>query len=350
MTTVPARPTEVTALADALHAAASVRIPLDHLWTLWATAAPRLVGDPAQAAALEAALRDLATRGMVELPTTAWNTSTTPPLPRSVIIPAARRAARDREWIRFPWRHELGWVASLPALSDARLRDLVAINDWLARTDGGNVPVVPVRYRSVEVFGDEKCLERMARTNLFGPGRLNLQTLACVRRPAPLPAVVIGPGPDLLIVENSDTYWVAVDVLGQRDSHRIGAVAWGCGKAFPSQIPALDVDVAGRGPVTGAIWYWGDLDPAGLVIATDAAAAAAAAQAPRVRPAAGLWAAMATRPIQEAGAVDWSTAKGRDWLGPELWEQAAHVRDAEGRVAQESVPATAIADWAVSTE
>lgn len=348
MTTSLTRPAEVAAFADALCAARSVRIPLGQLWALWTTAAPRLVGDPVQAAALGAALRDLATRGVVELPITAWDTSTTPPLPRSAVVPAARRATRDREWMRFPWRPELGWVASLSALSDARLRDLIAINDWLARTDGGNVPSVPLRYRSVELFGDEKCLEGMARTNLFGPGRLSLEMLACIRIPAPLPAVVVGPGPDVLVVENSDTYWVAVEVLGQRDNHRIGAVAWGCGKAFPSQVAALGADVAGRGPVTGCVWYWGDLDPAGLVIATDAAAAATAAQVAQVRPAAGLWSAMGNRPIQETGDVDWLTTPGRHWLGTELWRQLARIRDAKGRVAQESVPAAVIGDWAES--
>lgn len=238
----------------------------------------------------------------------------------------------------------------LPALSDTRLRDLIAINDWLVRTNGGNVPVVPLRYRSVEVFGDEKCLEGMARTNLFGPGRLSLQLLACQRIPAPLPAVETGSGPDILVVENSDTYWVAVQVLNHHPDTPIGAVAWGCGKAFPSQVEALSVDVAGRGPVTGHVWYWGDLDPAGLTIAADAATAATATAAPPILPAAGLWAAMATRPVQETGTIDWSTTGGRQWLGPHLWDQTAHIRDAGGRVAQESVPATAISEWATTTQ
>lgn len=345
--TVPARPGEVAALADALRATGSVRVDGAQLWTLWTVAAPRLAGHPDQAAALAATLRELADHGVVELPVSAWDAATSPPLPRSVTVPAARRPARDRAWIRFPWRHELGWVASLPVLSDGRLRDLVAVNDWLARTGGGNVPVVPLRYRSVEVFGDEKCLEGMARTNLFGPGRLSLQLLACQRIPAPLPAVVTGTGPDILVVENSDTYWAAVAALGRGGNERVGAVAWGCGKAFPSQVAALGVDVAGRGPVTGRTWYWGDLDPAGLTIAVDAAAAAGTTP---ILPAVGLWAAMAARPVQEAGTVDWSRTPGDRWLGTRLWECLGPVRAAGGRVAQESVPAEAISDWAASVE
>jgi hypothetical protein len=348
MTTVTARSAEIATFADALHATGSVRIRLDRLWTLWATAVPRLVGHPAQAAVLATALHDMAARGDIELPVTAWDTSTTPPLPRAVVIPATRRAPRDRAWRRFPWRRELGWVASLPTLPDARLSDLIAINDWLSRTDGTTVPVVPLRYRSVEVFGDEKCLEGILRTNLFGAGRLTLEILACVRIPPPVPAVAIGPGSDVLVVENSDTYWAAVDALSPGGTDRIGAVAWGCGKAFPSQVAALAVDVAGRGPVAGTIWYWGDLDPAGLTIATSAAAAATATGRPSVRAAEALWAEMAHRPIQDPGTIDWSAAPGRSWLGPHLWNQLTPVHDGQGRVAQESVPARAIRDWAES--
>jgi hypothetical protein len=345
---IPVRPTEVSALADALRASGAVRVPLHQLWTLWATAAPRLAGDPAQAAELAAALSHLAIQGTVELPATAWDTSTMPPLPRSILIPDARHAVRGREWMRFPWRHELGWVASLPTLSDTRMRDLIAINSWLARNDGRDVPVVPVRYRSVEVLGDEKDLDGMTRTSLFGPGRLSLQMLACIRIPAPLPAIVIGAGPDILIVENSDTYWVAAEILGSRDNHPIGALAWGCGKAFPSQVAALGVDVAGRGPVTGRAWYWGDLDPPGLLIAAAAAAAATSAAVPPILTAVGLWAAMGDCPIQQAGDIDWSAAAGCHWLGAQLWDQLQHIRDAKGRVAQESVSPEVITTWAAT--
>lgn len=347
MTHVPNRPAELTALAEALTANGKVRIPLRELWTLWAAAAPRLTGDPAQAAGLAAALAELADRNLIELPSAAWDTSTTPPLPRSITVPGARQGDRTRRWARFPWCAELGWVASLPSLSDARFNDLVAINDWLVRTRDTQQPVLPMRYRSVQLFGDEKRLETMARTSLFGPGRLSLDTLACVRLPPPLAAAAVGSGPDVLVIENSDTYWTAIAVLRRCSTHSIGVVAWGAGRAFPSQVSTLTVDVAGRGPVRGVVWYWGDMDPEGLAIAADAAAVAAM-DTPQVRPAFALWAAMAERPVQNRGTIDWTADPGREWLGPELWARLAVIRSAGGRVAQESVAATVIADWATA--
>lgn len=57
------RPTEISALAYALATTGKVRIPLQELRLLWATAAPRLVGDRLQTAELAAALSELAERG-----------------------------------------------------------------------------------------------------------------------------------------------------------------------------------------------------------------------------------------------------------------------------------------------
>ncbi len=94
MSTILARPTEIDAVASALRAAGSVRVPLDHLWTLWAVARATTGREPVQAAALADALHDLAVQGVVELPAAAWDTSTVPPLPRSVLSrpPGGRHA------------------------------------------------------------------------------------------------------------------------------------------------------------------------------------------------------------------------------------------------------------------
>jgi hypothetical protein len=135
---------------------------------------------------------------------------------------------------------------------------------------------------------------------------------------------------------------------GGRDrgkNHNGGGCA-AAGLLFPSQVAALGTDVAGRGPVTGRVWYQGDLDPPGLRIAEDAAAAATAAAVPQILPATGLWKAMGNRPVQDEGKVDWPTGLSRHWLGTQLWDQLTHIRAAKGRVAQESVPPEIIATWA----
>jgi hypothetical protein len=343
------RTSEVDALSDALIATARVRIPLEQLWQLWTVAAPRLHGEPHQAAELASAVTIIAGRGTIDLPANAWDRSTTPPLPRSVIVPSARAGQRSRPWTTFPWCPQLGWVASLPSLAPPRLADLIAINDWLIRAKSTPELVVPMRYRSAELFGDEKRLESIMRTNLFGEGRLNLPMLACTRIPPPLAAARVGDGPDVLVMENSDPYWAAVHTLQAAAPHPVGLVAWGAGKSFPSQVPTLAVDVAGHGPTAGIVWYWGDMDPDGLAIAAEASRLSEMAAGPPIRPAQHLWAAMAAVPVQNPGTVDWSNEiAGRRWLGDTLCAHLDGICSASGRVAQEAVQHNLIAQWAES--
>ncbi|WP_134731665.1 hypothetical protein [Amycolatopsis nivea] len=336
------RPSEIESLRAAILGTNLVRIEFDRLWRLWNDAAPRFTGDPDQAAALHHALRELSDSVVLELPKQAWDRSTVPALPRHVLVPAARRAANGRAWMTFPWCRQLGWVSSLLTLPPALFEDLIALNDWFGRVVQEGLPVVPVRYRSGEIFGREKRLDELERTTLFGPGRLNLAMLACRRLAPPAPAAAVGTGPDVLVVENSDAYWVAVEELRGSAEHGIGAVVWGSGKTFPAQVPSLAVDVAGQGPLRGIAWYWGDYDPIGTATAV---AAARATDGIEVRPATGLWAEMARIPVQEAGTLDWSAAVGEEWLGSEVWAQLSYVRAAGGRIAQELVPVEAVVAW-----
>lgn len=337
---------EISSLGEALIAKRKVQIPLGELQTAWAKVAARLVGQSNQVEELVSALTELASDGVIELPVQAWDRSTVPALPRWVRVPDARRAARLRPWAQFPWCAELGWAASLPSLSSAQFTDLVAVNSWLACTRGDAVPIVPMRYRSVQLFGDEKRLEHLLRSpSLFGPGRLSLDLLGCRRFPPPMAAVEVGAGTDLIVVENSDTYWAVVDALRNHPTaHPIGAVAWGGGNSFPTQVPTLTLDVAGRGPVHGTVWYWGDLDPEGVRIAADAAVASEHLGGPQIRPAILLWASMADQPVQSAGEITWPDV-GHEWLGPELHATFAAVRSARGRVAQEAVPQNIVGEW-----
>lgn len=205
-----------------------------------------------------------------------------------------------------------------------------------------------MRYRSVEIFGDEKRLEGLCRTSLFGPGRLTWDLLACARRAPPLPAVSVGTGPDVLVVENSDPCWAAVDVLSHAGDHAIGAVVRGSGNAFPAQVSSPDRGCGRSRPRGGKRLVLGDFDPSGLEIAARAAAAAAELDMPAIRPAHRLWEAMAARPTQDPGRCDWETTGGRGWLGEPLWGQFHRIRAERGRVAQEAVAPEVIAAWATA--
>lgn len=267
----------------------------------------------------------------------SWDGSATPPLPMFVTVPASRKAPRPAPWRFKVWHPDLGWVASLPALAAGQFEALQSVNDWLVATDGRPVAAAPVRFRSAEIFGAEKLLEELAGSALFGPGRLSLQRLGALRLPPPLALVRVSDGPDVLVVENSDPFWVCRDVLAET-AGPVGRVGFGSGKAFVATVAALGNELE---PVR-RVFYWGDLNPAGVDIASDAAAMSAACGLPVLEPAGPLWAAMAALPASSAGRYDWSE-RGAGWLGEGLWAASKLVRAAGGRVAQERVAPAVVA-------
>ena len=343
MTATEPRASDVTGLREAIIATGKVRLSSDEVWSLWCRAVPRLAGVVEQRQVLNRTLALLANARVIDLPASQQSQMTPLDLPRYVTVPAARRGDRAQAWKSYPWLRRLGWISSLSHVADDVFDDLVAINAWLVGVNERPIPIVPIRYRSAEIFDREKRLDELAKTRLFGPDRLSLDQLSCRRIAPPLAAAVVGVGDDVLVVENSDTYWVVLEVLRGVEGHGIGTVAWGSGRSFPSQVASLGFDVAGRGPVRGTVWYWGDFDPPGIDIAI---AASRATNAIAVVPAVGLWAAMADVDVQGAGEHDWERVNDAEWLGVELSQRLRHVRAARGRIAQERVPVELVATWA----
>jgi hypothetical protein len=308
---------------------------IDALLGHWSAAAPELVNTIDQTTALREAIDVLAVAGAVTVPRgrTYWDPSFTPALPLFVVVAGVSRARREQAWRDQPWRHELGWVASLRTITDGNLASLLAINDWLVSTKGGKVPAVPQRIRSAEVLGDEKGFDALSKTSLFGPGKLSWGLLGAIQVEPPLALRRVGPGGAVLVVENADPYWLAVDAL-RAGSGPVGLVAWGQGRAGMRSLPTL----AHEPDVTGPVWYWGDLDPVGLDIPTDASPAVEATGLGPLVPAVALYEAMADHADRAGGTECRSAWTGRDrsrWLGDRMWARFGRVVESGHRVAQE---------------
>lgn len=301
----------------------------------WAAAAPELVSTIDQTIALREAIDSLEQSGRLTVPKgrRSWDESFRPALPRFVIVPILDTARRDPLWRNHPWRTELGWVASLRTVNDRQFAQLIAINDWLVSTKGGQVPRVPQRIRSAEILGDEKALDDLSKSALFGSGRVSWDLLAAIPIPPPLALRQVGSAGAVLVVENADPYWLAVEALEGR-AGPVGMVAWGSGRSAGLSIPTL----AREPRVTGPVWYWGDFDPAGLDIPTSASSAVEAVGLGPLRPAVALYEAMADH-ADRAGATECTTSwTGRDrsaWLGSHLWTRFSKVVESGRRVAQE---------------
>lgn len=196
------------AMAEAVRAHGGRRVPLATLMT--AAAAIDRTGALAVTwrTRVASAIAELTGAGLVDLPTTKWDVSADPRLPLYLLRVAADRpppvVAAD-----IVWHAELGWAAQLDAagrLSPGDRRTLSQVNTWLRRR--GQV-VVPHRERSLDIFGDEKKLDGVVFSSLFGAGRLTYRLLLCEPCRPPVHQEILGGGPWLL-VENWTTFQLSL--------------------------------------------------------------------------------------------------------------------------------------------
>ena len=319
-------------MADSLAAWPRRRVQLAELWELLNQIDPSSRMDVRRRRILCELLTELAAADVAELPAArSYDHSEIPALPKFLILPRGSPALELRKAVI--WHPALAW-APQASLTRSQIHTVEQVNQWLH--DSRDHLVVPSRERSLEVFGDEKALDRLIGTALFGPGRLSLELLRC-RRVAPrLYCEPAGDGDLLLVVENSDTFHSLLRVLRDQSDHPVGLVGWGAGTGFEASV----LSIARIDRVITEVRYFGDLDENGLRTPANAAALAASAELPLVRPAAGLYRMMFRQGTPQPGQRKLPAETAADlarWLGPDHHEQATRLLVKGERLAQEAV-------------
>ena len=235
--------------------------------------------------------RELETDGWVELKTVRYKSH----LIDRVVIPLGAEA-RWREVFGFvpPSDEEVRqireflWESELSFLREARLNlsfaELQQVNMFLRARSPQRV-VVPIKERSLQIFGDEKRLDILFPSALFRSGRLDLtKHLFCELIGVPL-AWKRGPSAasqkPLIVIENAAT-WHSY-CRWNVDRNLFSAVVYGDGNRFADGIRYLKdlfVELGG----TRRVLYFGDVDPQGLLIPQEGSARAQAAGLPAVEP------------------------------------------------------------------
>ena len=244
---------------------------------------------------------------------------------------AETRRIRD-----FPWEPELRFLSQdRPNLA---FDELCQLNDFLKdRTRWREI--LPIKERSLEIFGDEKRLDLLLASALFRPGRLDLaRDLHCEVIGVPL-AWKRGPAAareqPIIALENAATWHSYCRWNAQRGC--FSAVVYGDGNRFADGILYLPDLFAELGGVRRVL-YFGDLDFAGLAIPQEASTRAQAAGLPAIEP--HQWSYEQLLGLGTAG-----TASGPgevpplrlcDWLGP-CAAPARRLLAAGQRLAQERV-------------
>ncbi len=340
-------------LLDGLILEAGGRRKLDRsaLWRAFRAAHPIEATSGEARERLVVRLSALAAEGRLVLPAptgAGWDRSARPPLPEWVRLPSPPETPIELDLLTVPWAPELGFVPSLGRID--RPADLLALQAFFA-SGGRTRPIVPMRERSVQLFGDEKRLERLLYTSIFGEGRLDLAKLRCFAMAPPL-VYEDGPlgshGRPVLVIENHHTWWSFCSWNARVGDY--AAVVYGAGGGFGRDAVAF---VAERCRVLDAphVGYFGDLDRDGLVIPWRAATSFAPAHGLRILPEA-RWYRLLLRRADDV-LLPTGTAQpeeGLDWLPEGLRGPVREHFRAGRRIPQELVGSEQLAGEERSVE
>lgn len=282
-------PADLERFATLVREAARARLRRSDLWAAFATAFPARPQGAEERRWFRAVLDAAAADGVLRLPAPTglgWDRTQEPALPASATVVRGPLPRRDTTWRRFPWHPALAWVAELRTLTPDQAAFLHRVHDGL-RVNRFEEKA-PLKYRSLELTGHEKRLQALARTTLFGEGRLSLELLGCLPEWLPLAIERVGTRPVALVVENAGPFEVVSRVLRDIPNPPYGAVAFGDGGRVERSLPRLGTVI----PDLVRIEYLGDLDWPGLRIARGASRVAAATGLPVVVPAQAAYSAM----------------------------------------------------------
>jgi len=194
-----------------------------------------------------------------------------------------------------------------------------------------------MRERSLEVFGDEKKLDRLIHSSLFQEGRLDLGLLRCFAVSPPLVWEEYStPSTTALFIENHHTFHSFKRWNEDRLAYRV--IAYGAGKAVAKAIGSF-TDAAGRLGIE-RIEYFGDLDQEGITIGAKLAEVAERTGLPPVMPAERWYALLLDRATAVQDIADPGSSVSADsmrWFSPELRARIALLVESGRRLPQELV-------------
>jgi Uncharacterized protein conserved in bacteria C-term(DUF2220) len=291
--------------------------------------------------------RALATEGWIELKPVQYK----PHLLERILIPlAAEERWRNafgfvppsdeevRQIREFPWEPRLAFLresrVNIPFFELKQLHEFLAADCSPAGRD-----TVPIKERSLEIFGDEKRLDALAGTALFRANHLHLERdLRCELVGEPL-AWRRGPAEagarPVIVIENAGT-WHSY-CRWNEERRLFSAVVYGCGNRFVDGVrylPDLFSELGGQRPLL----YFGDLDPQGLLIPQEASHRLQAAKYPPIEPHPWSYRQLLTRGEGRGQPWDGESPSPTvcDWLG-ELAEPTRQLFSLNQRLAQEIV-------------
>lgn len=192
-----------------------------------------------------------------------WDRTSDIALPTRVTLCTAEPTEGAIDWRSYAWNPQLEWLFERKHVSARQTEFLLRVNQGLK--EGWFENLESLKYRSLQLTGDEKRLTKFTKTKLFGEGRLTLAMLGCEQEVLPIAYQRFGPQPTMLLFENAAPFISARNLLKEHDRSAFGCIAYGAGKQVVKSIAYLPTIE----PQIGTVYYVGDLDAEGIQILSD---------------------------------------------------------------------------------
>lgn len=265
------------------HAGRRVRVDMELILKGFRSVHPELATTTVARPKLREMLDLLELDSCIELPKgkVGWDHTSLPPLPRWIRLVREEVTDTEKADLRaYPWAPELRFLANTRPV--VPMDDLLKLQYFFANGGRDRQPI-PLKERSLQIFGDEKRLDALFRgSSLFADERLTLESLRCFVVPEPLAweRCPTSDGP-IMVIENAATYHSYCQ--WNRTRGFFSAVVYGCGNQLMHSVSYIGkiLRVIGDQPT---VRYFGDLDPQGLRIARLASAKSVTLGLPPIEP------------------------------------------------------------------
>jgi hypothetical protein len=245
-------------------------ITLSELWVALDAVYRDLPVGPERRLWLKAVLEELDLNGDIAIPSAhgkQWDDTSSIRLPTKIMLKPAKNSDATADWKSFPWQPQLQWILQRRHICREHVDFLKRVHQCLG--DGTFEMPEPLKYRSLQLTGDEKLLGRLSASRLFGPGRLSWELLGCQPEILPIATERVSDGRVMLLFENAAPFMVARQVLKSREvstaGMRLGCIGYGAGKQMVKSIGYLSM----LDPPVETVLYVGDLDAEGIQLAAE---------------------------------------------------------------------------------
>ena len=239
---------------------------LDEIWSAFASIYDDLPLGRERRAWLLTVLEELDASEEIMLPARhgrQWDRTSDVVLPTKVTFYVNAQTEATSEWRTFAWHPTLQWVLERTHLIPSHYEFLKTVNQGLV--EGWFAQSETLKYRSLQLTGDEKRLQKLRKCRLFGPGRLSLELLGCEQEVLPLAYERFSDERTMVLFENAAPFIAAQSILKVVDNAEIGCIGYGAGKQMVKSVGYLPMIA----PRLETVFYVGDLDAEGIQLAAD---------------------------------------------------------------------------------